>query len=229
MTALLIAHSFLMEVVVAYKAGLKWIPVVLFRIGVAVVVGIFLNFFYTSFGLLQQPAGHIMTLPTPVDDSLLAWGINELRSYVSIALIILSLLVILELLKRIGLIDRLNKLLEPMLNFIGMTSNIVPLTIIGLTLGMAYGGALIIEETKAKAISRKDIFYSLLLMSLFHSIIEDTMLVMSAGGHWSGIILFRFIFAFITTSIVIRITKNWDNDRMDKYFTRKSVIKSSAN
>ena len=53
MTALLIAHSFLMEVVVAYKAGLKWLPVVLFRIGVAVVVGMFLNFFYSSLGLLQ--------------------------------------------------------------------------------------------------------------------------------------------------------------------------------
>lgn len=225
MTALLIAHSFLMEVVVAYKAGLKWLPVVLFRIGVAVVVGMFLNFFYTSFGLLQQPAGHIMALPTPTDDGLVAWAVNELKSYVSIALIILSLLVILELLKRIGLIAKLNKLLEPMLGFIGMTSDIVPLTIIGLTLGMAYGGALIIEETKAKAISRKDIFYSLLLMSLFHSIIEDTMLVMSAGGHWSGIILFRFVFAFITTAVVIRITKHWDNARMDKYFTRKSVIK----
>lgn len=225
MTALLIAHSFLMEVVVVYKAGLKWIPIVLFRLGMAVVVGMFLNFFYTATGLLQEPASQIMTLSAPADQSIAAWVINELKNYVSIALIILALIATLEILKRIGLIEKLNKLLEPILNFIGMTSKIVPLTIIGLTLGLAYGGALIIDETRATSISKKDIFYSLLLMSLFHSIIEDTMLVASAGGNWSGIILFRFIFAFITTAILIRITRNWDDTKMDKYFTRKNISK----
>ncbi|MBR5831497.1 MAG: hypothetical protein IKY79_02650 [Bacteroidales bacterium] len=225
MTALLIAHSFLMEVVVVYKAGLKWIPIVLFRLGMAVVVGIFLNFFYSATNLLQEPASQIMTLSAPADQSITAWIINELKNYISIALIILALITVLEILKRIGLIAKLNKLLEPILNFIGMTSKIVPLTIIGLTLGLAYGGALIIDETRATSISKKDIFYSLLLMSLFHSIIEDTMLVASAGGNWSGIVLFRFVFAFITTAILIRITRNWDDAKMDKYFTRKNFIK----
>ena len=225
MTALLIAHSFLMEVVVVYKAGLKWIPIVLFRLGMAVVVGIFLNFFYSATNLLQEPASQIMTLSAPADQSITAWIINELKNYISIALIILALITVLEILKRIGLIAKLNKLLEPVLNFIGMTSKIVPLTIIGLTLGLAYGGALIIDETRATSISKKDIFYSLLLMSLFHSIIEDTMLVASAGGNWSGIVLFRFVFAFITTAILIRITRNWDDAKMDKYFTRKNFIK----
>ena len=225
MTALLIAHSFLMEVVVVYKAGLKWIPIVLFRLGMAVVVGIFLNFFYSATNLLQEPASQIMALSAPADQSITAWIINELKNYISIALIILALITVLEILKRIGLIAKLNKLLEPVLNFIGMTSKIVPLTIIGLTLGLAYGGALIIDETRATSISKKDIFYSLLLMSLFHSIIEDTMLVASAGGNWSGIVLFRFVFAFITTAILIRITRNWDDAKMDKYFTRKNFIK----
>ena len=225
MTALLIAHSFLMEVVVVYKAGLKWIPIVLFRLGMAVVVGIFLNFFYSATNLLQEPASQIMALSAPTDQSITAWIINELKNYISIALIILALITVLEILKRIGVIAKLNKLLEPILNFIGMTSKIVPLTIIGLTLGLAYGGALIIDETRATSISKKDIFYSLLLMSLFHSIIEDTMLVASAGGNWSGIVLFRFVFAFITTAILIRITRNWDDAKMDKYFTRKNFIK----
>lgn len=225
MTALLIAHSFLMEVVVVYKAGLKWIPIVLFRLGMAVVVGIFLNFFYSATNLLQEPTSQIMTLSAPADQSITAWIINELKNYISIAFIILALITVLEILKRIGLIAKLNKLLEPILNFIGMTSKIVPLTIIGLTLGLAYGGALIIDETRATSISKKDIFYSLLLMSLFHSIIEDTMLVASAGGNWSGIVLFRFVFAFITTAILIRITRNWDDAKMDKYFTRKNFIK----
>lgn len=225
MTTLLIAHSFLMEVVVVYKAGLKWIPIVLFRLGMAVVVGIFLNFFYSATNLLQEPASQIMALSAPADQSITAWIINELKNYISIALIILALITVLEILKRIGLIAKLNKLLEPVLNFIGMTSKIVPLTIIGLTLGLAYGGALIIDETRATSISKKDIFYSLLLMSLFHSIIEDTMLVASAGGNWSGIVLFRFVFAFITTAILIRITRNWDDAKMDKYFTRKNFIK----
>ena len=225
MTVLLIAHSFLMEVVVAYKAGLKWLPIVLFRLGIAVVVGIFLNFFYSATNLLQSPATLIVELSGGSDPGLLSWAFNEIKNYISIAFIILSLIIFLEILKRLGIVAKLNYVLEPTLNFIGMTSKIVPLTIIGLTLGMAYGGALIIEETRSNAIPKKDIFYSLLLMSLFHSIIEDTMLVLSAGGNWSGIILFRFIFAIITTALVIKITKKWDETKLDKYFTRKNFTK----
>ncbi len=223
MTVILVAHTFLIEIVVAYKAGVKLIPIILIRFGCALLIGILLHQIYQTVGWLQMPASQIVQLSNVTEPGWISWIINELKNYASISIIILILLVVIEILKRTGLIEVLNRFLEPSLRAIGMNSTIVPVTIIGLTLGLAYGGALIIEETKKQEFSKKDIFYSLLLMSLFHSIIEDSLLMFSVGANWSGIILFRSIFTFIIIAITIRITRNWTNEKMNKYLTRNNI------
>ena len=60
------------------------------------------------------------------------------------------------LLKKSGIIDRLNNLLEPALKVLGMSKNAAPITMIGMTLGLAYGGGLIIKEAKSGILSKKD-------------------------------------------------------------------------
>ena len=132
---------------------------------------------------------------------------------------ILTLITLLEILKETGLIDKLNHLLEPALKAMGMSPKIVPVTLIGLTLGLGYGGALIINEAKIQKFSRKDLLYSFTLMSLFHSIIEDTLLILSVGADWSGVILFRLLMAVGITWLLIRITRQWSDKRLDRYFS----------
>ena len=216
-TIILLAHNFLLEVAVVRKAGIKTWYAIAVRFVTALLLGALMNIVYSSTGWLQSPAKFYFKLDTLENPSWQLWALNELKNYLLISLVILALIVLLEILKTAGLIDRLNRLLEPALKAMGMSPKIVPVTLIGLTLGLGYGGALIINETKTQHFSRQDLLYSLTLMSLFHSIIEDTLLILSVGADWSGVILFRLMMAVGVTLLLIKTTKHWSNKKFDKY------------
>ena len=74
--------------------------------------------------------------------------------------------------------------------------------LIGLTLGISFGGGFLIEESKKNNISKKDIILSLSFLSLCHSIIEDTILILLLGSHISGILFFRIIYTIIVIIIM---------------------------
>jgi hypothetical protein len=116
----------------------------------------------------------------------------------------------------------------PVLKYLGIGSSMLPLTVIGLTMGIAYGGGLMVEEGKRKGLKAKEIFYSMTLMGLLHSIFEDTILMLSMGGHWSGVIVFRVIFAFVCTYLIVRCTKNINEKRFLKICMTKSYLKKYA-
>ena len=67
-------------------------------------------------------------------------------------------------LKKSGVINRLNSFLEPFLKFLGMSKNVAPLAIIRMTLELAYGGGLILRETKSHHLTKKDTFLPLSMM-----------------------------------------------------------------
>ena len=89
--------------------------------------------------------------------------------------------------------------------------------LIGLTLGISFGGGFLIEESRKNNISKKDILLSLSFLSLCHSIIEDTILILLLGSHISGILFFRFIY----TVIVILIMKVLLETKMQKFILSK--------
>ena len=216
--AILVAHNFLVEVAVTYKAGFRIIPMVLLRLVMAVLMGLFLKYFYLLTGWLQEPA-RLIVAPMAGQASLWLWAWGEVKKYLVIAAIILLLIAFLEMLKRTGAMDKFTQWIRPAVRLIGMNECIIPTTLIGLTLGLAYGGALIIEESKRPDVRQRDVAYSLFLMAIYHSLIEDTMLMVAMGGHWSGILMLRTIFAFFMTWLFIRITRNWSDDKMAKWIT----------
>ena len=61
------------------------------------------------------------------------------------------------------------------------------------------------------------------LMGLFHSIIEDTLLMLSMGGHWTGVVLFRFVYACIITFIFVKCTNRMPLDKFERLFMTKAV------
>ena len=86
-----------------------------------------------------------------------------------------------------------------------MSKDAAPITIIGTTLGISYGGGLIIQEARSGKLSEKDAFLSVSLMGLTHSLIEDTILMMTIGASLLGILLGRVVFAIIAMIILVRL------------------------
>ena len=93
--------------------------------------------------------------------------------------------------------------------------------IIGLTLGLAYGGGLIVKEAKSKLISKKDVFLSLSFMGLSHSLIEDTLLTLAIGASIFGILLGRVLFTILVMIIIVTVLNQLSKKTFERYFMNK--------
>jgi spore maturation protein SpmB len=129
-------------------------------------------------------------------------------------------MILMHVLKKIGVMQKLNDLMEPGLRFLGMSKNAAPVTIIGMTLGLSYGGGLIIKEAKEKMLNKKDAFLSLCLMGLSHSLIEDTFLMIAIGANLIGILGARIIFTIVVMFVLIKFIKHISKNSFQKFFAR---------
>jgi spore maturation protein SpmB len=222
-TIILIAHTFLIELVITQRAGAKIVPMFVIRFGFGFVAGVLVFWMYHFLGVLQDYPEVVNTLLMgKKDPTLLEWGLNELRNYGFIFLCVTGLIILLDILKRVGIINKINNLLEPVLRILGIGKDVIPITVVGMTLGLAYGGGLIINSVNRDGLKKRDVLYALFLMALCHSVIEDSLLLISIGAHYTGVFIFRICFALIITYIFVKITSKWSEEKMSRWFYAKN-------
>jgi len=216
---ILVAHNLPIEARITQKAGVSICYMLSLRIIGAFVLGWLLSIFINTFNLFNTKS-RILWTPGYENETYLYWFLGEIKNYFMIFLIILILISLIHILKKSGLINRFNNLISPLLKFLGMSKNAAPITIIGMTLGLAYGGGIIIKEAKSKNLSKKDIFLSLSLMGLSHSLIEDTLLMLTIGASLIAILFARLIFSILVLLILIQFINRISNRVFKKYFYR---------
>lgn len=224
---ILVAHGLPVELRIAQKAGTRFRAMALIRIGGALLLGWLLHMSYQLSGTLQQ-ANHALWNPAEVEPTWSAWIVAELHTMVMIFIIILGLMTFLRILKKLGISDLMTRLLEPVLAVLGMRREAAPITIIGMTLGLSYGGGLIIQEAQSGRLSQRDIFSSVALMGLCHSIFEDTLLLMVLGAHISGIFWGRLLFSLLVVFLLARLVKALPQPIFDRYLVRRMKRASSG-
>jgi len=216
-TMMLVAHAIPVEASIAQRAGTRFRTMAALRVAGALLLGALLNLAYTVSDTLQQ-ANRALWTPPPRDPSWSGWAAGEARNLLYIFLIILTLLVLMRLLERLGIINGLTRLLRPVLTLLGISDRAAPLAIVGMTLGLTYGGGLIIQEARAGQLSRHDVFCALTLVGLCHSFIEDTLLMMVIGGHLSGILVGRTLFALLVTFFMARLLRSLQDPVLGRWF-----------
>jgi hypothetical protein len=221
-TMMLVAHGLPVELRIAQKAGTRFRAMALIRIGGALLLGWLLYHAYQLSGTLQQ-ANQALWNPPAVDPAWTSWLVAELRNMAAIFLIILCLMALLRLLKKLGVSDLMTRLLEPLLTLLGMGRAAAPVTIIGMTLGLSYGGGLIIQEAKSGRLGKRDVFCSLALMGLCHSLIEDTLLMMLLGGHFSGVFWGRLLFSLLAVFLLGKLIRRLPQAFFERFLVRKTT------
>ncbi len=98
----------------------------------------------------------------------------------------------------------------------------------GMTLGLAFGGGLLIREAEQGHISRRDIFASLTMLGLCHSLIEDTLLMLLLGAHVSGVIWLRLLFTMLTLAIITRWLKRRSDRFIERWLFNRNVRSSDS-
>lgn len=212
-TLILIAHALPMEVAIANATGVRWWFTTAVRVGGALILGIILNLIYTQFDLLNQPLNLIWQPEVP-DDSWPSWFATQAKILAAAFIIIAALTFTIRLLRFLHIERLVHWLMAPVLGFLGIGKTAANFMIVGLTLGVSFGGGLIINEARSGKLSPQDIFMVMFFLALCHSIIEDTLLMMLIGADTSAILWGRLIFALVATALLAKwlpkiSTKTW--------------------
>lgn len=216
---MLIAHALPIEARIAQKAGVSLALTLLLRTVMAIVFGVILNQVYRAGDWLQHPSVLLWT-PEAVDPSLVSWIQNQLMGLLMIYAVVFALVLLLDILKRVGIIQWINNMIRPVLHLLGIGREAETITLVGLTLGISYGGALLIKEAEAGHIKPRDVLFSVSLLGLSHSLIEDTLLMMLIGADLSGILFGRLIFSLLVIFLMVRVVDRCSLASVERYLVK---------
>ena len=117
--------------------------------------------------------------------------------------------VVLELLRMVGIEKIVEKIFMPPLRLFGIQKEAMNIIIVGMTIGLQFGGGMLIKEVKTGRIDKQSIFLSVSMLNLLHALIEDTILMILVGGHISGVLFARIIFSLIMSYFIFMIYKKY--------------------
>ncbi|WP_137938242.1 hypothetical protein [Chitinivorax sp. B] len=195
MTMVLVAHSFPMELRVTQLVGIRVMYMGCLRFFGAIVTGWVLTKVYASLGLFQTiaplPALSAQGPATGWAD----WALGEVRNLFMIYFIVLALILLMKILRLLRVDVLLEYVMWPLNALLKTDQKTTSFNVIGMIAGISYGGALMMNELKQRAFTRRDILVTMTFMGLAHGLIEETLLMMALGAHWSGVLLGRLLLA----------------------------------
>lgn len=217
---MLLAHGLPVEAAIARKAGVRLRVTLLFRLVGGFLFAWLLHLLYDYGGWLQQPNRLLWQPELSADTGLDAWAFTQLQTLLMIQLIIIILLTGLKILRLLKIERAIGWLLAPLLRLLGIGREATTITVIGVTLGLAFGGGLLINEARKGEVPARDIFTSMTLLGLLHSLIEDTLLVMLLGADISGVLWMRLVFALLVIAAGTRLLRLADESFFRRHLYR---------
>ncbi len=199
---LLMAHNLIQEGIVQGQSGIHPLKITLFRIITASI-----TVMVVAPWLVTSPVSALgATLVLPVQPPFSAMLINWLETtgwlFIKIFLIIMSIMILLEIVKTLDWIMPIVRFFSPFLTFMGLDQKVGLLWMTAIVFGLAYGGAVIVEEVKANHLTRQELELLHLSISINHSMVEDPPLFMSLGLSAIWLYLPRLVMAVITVHLI---------------------------
>ena len=164
---LLMAHGLPIETRIAQLAGMRMRVAIITRMFGAFAFAWLLHMLYDQTQTLQEPA-QMMWQPQPIPDGLVYWFLAQAKALVMIQIVIIILLTFLKIMRMLGVEKVIQWMLRPLLKLVGIGKEATTITLVGITLGIAFGGGLLIKEAHAGHVSKKDVFTSLILLGFCH-------------------------------------------------------------
>ena len=195
---ILICHNLLVESPIQRRTGTSGVAMALLRIGGACVGGLALNALMPPdpVAVAQAHAGAAASAAAiSISDALTAWGLSTSKLVLKIAVIVVTLTMAQRVLDEMGAIRLLSRVLYPVMWILGLNRKVAFLWLVANTLGLAYGGGIIVEEAKAGRLDRGDVNTLNISVALCHSLLEDTILFVVVGASALWITVPRLVMA----------------------------------
>lgn len=191
----LIAHSLIVETGIQRKTGSSVWRIVTLRLGTAFLAAWLLNLVMPHFeGTIR--AGAAISREGFVADFLI-WLKSITITSIKIVVLVNLLLILQKFLHGIGLLQWLVKPFHPLLLMMGLPKNTGFLWIVANTLGLSYGGAVMISQSEEGRLTRREADLLNHHIAISHSQLEDTLLFAAIGFNIPWLMLPRFILAVV--------------------------------
>ena len=190
----LISHGFIIETAVVKKTGSSATAMILLRLTCSFVVAFVLHRIMPDMEeTLIKGSSHALSL----QDTLLQWLVNSLQLCLQIILIVASLMILQRLLDEFGVLRLLSKIFTPLMWLLGLPSSVSFLWLVGNTVGLAYGSAILMEYAREDKISRRDADLLNHHLVISHSQLEDPLLFVVIGLPLLWLVIPRLVMAVI--------------------------------
>jgi hypothetical protein len=196
----LICHNLIMEGIVQYRSGINVIKATLTRIVAAVLTVFIVSQFFgdTSHSIVMSSA---LPVHTPLLDIMTTWVRDTGILLLKIFGIIMFIMILLEISRALGWIDRVLVVFKPMMRVLGLSGRTAIMFVAGIIFGLLYGGAVIVEEGKKGTLTREEIQYLHVSLGINHSMIEDPALFAMLGVNIFWLWLPRLLMAIIAVQV----------------------------
>lgn len=86
--------------------------------------------------------------------------------------------------------------------WLGMSERAAAPTVIGFLFGLAYGGSLIVRDTRRHGLRRRQVFQMSVFLSMVHAVVEDSLIFIAVGASAFWIVVFRCAWAAAVTVVL---------------------------
>ena len=221
---ILFTHSVIIEAAISRQAGLSAGATIIIRILSGILFCTLLNSVFSTFELFGQTA--VLNLPEmSIAPTLKQWIIDQIKGLVFIQFVIIILITFLEILRLLGIEKIIRICLSPFLKILNIGQSASTIVVVGLTLGLGFGGGLMIKDVKQGIVAPRSAVGALIFINLFHSLIEDTTILLLIGPSLFTILAIRGLFVFALTFVLIKIFDNLPINAYDRFLYSRSINK----
>jgi Fe2+ transport system protein B len=178
---LLCSHNLIQEGVIQGQSGLSFFKATLIRLLASVASVMVASWFMGHATAAHAPADARVVVQEPFVAMLRTWTTETLILSGKILVIVMAVMIALEIMKNYNLIDRIVRVMEPVLKVLGLEKKTGFLWLTAVTFGLTYGAAVIVEEVKEGHLSKDELERLHISIGINHSMIEDPVLFLSLG------------------------------------------------
>lgn len=197
-TMCLISHNFIVETLVLQKTGSSARGMIFLRVAGSFVAAIVLNW------ILPEMSGKVLSetaVAMNLSETLVHWLESSLLLCVKIVLVITGLMILQRVLEEFGVLKILSSMLSPLMRVFGLNPDVAFLWLVGNTVGLAYGSAIMLECAKEGKLAHQEADLLNHHLAISHSQLEDPLLFMVMGLPVGWLILPRIVLAMIVVWI----------------------------
>ncbi|MBO6056746.1 MAG: nucleoside recognition protein [Bacteroidales bacterium] len=192
----LCSHNMIVETTVQAKTGSSALRIVVIRTLSAFILAFVLNKIMPGEFVAHET--HLVTAENVTFVEMLKnWAIRTLRTVGLMIVLVYALTLLQRILNEFGIIEKISNFLKPVMVFFGLPPRTAFLWLVANTLGLAYGAAVMIDETEHGSTTKEENDILNHHIGVSHSNLEDLLLFTAMGGSFLWMLLSRWAMSLL--------------------------------